>query len=102
MIGEFNYFPGLQIKQLKDGIFICQSKYTKELLKKFDMEKAKPYSIPMSPYVKLDLDKGGKKVKVTLFRGMLVAFSILLLVGLILCLMCACVLIFNLILRNLN
>ena len=37
MMGELNYFLGLQIKQLKDGIFICQSKYTNELLKKFDM-----------------------------------------------------------------
>ena len=35
------------------------------------MEKVKPYGNSMSPYVKLDHDKGGKKVKVTLFRGMI-------------------------------
>ena len=38
LMGELNFFLGLQIKQLKEGIFIHQSKYTKELLKKFKME----------------------------------------------------------------
>jgi hypothetical protein len=33
MIGELNYFLGLQIKQLKQGTFVCQSKYVKDLLK---------------------------------------------------------------------
>jgi hypothetical protein len=35
MIGELSFFLGLQIKQLKDGIFISQSKYLKDMLKKF-------------------------------------------------------------------
>jgi hypothetical protein len=34
MIGELSFFLGLQIKQLKDGIFVCQSKYLKDMLKK--------------------------------------------------------------------
>ena len=38
MMGELKFFLGFQIKQLKDGIFICQTKYTKDMLKKFDME----------------------------------------------------------------
>ena len=37
MMGELKYFIGLQIKQCKEEIFINQTKYTKELLKKFDM-----------------------------------------------------------------
>jgi hypothetical protein len=28
MMGELNYFPGFQVKQLKDGTFISQTKYT--------------------------------------------------------------------------
>ena len=42
MIGELSFFLGLQIKQLKEGTFVCQSKYVKDLLKKFGMEDAKP------------------------------------------------------------
>ena len=41
------------------------------MLKKFDMDQAKPYRTPMSLLMKLDLNKGGKKVEVTLFRGMI-------------------------------
>jgi len=38
MMGEFSFFFGLQVKQTKDGIFLCQSKYCKEILRKFEME----------------------------------------------------------------
>jgi uncharacterized membrane protein YciS (DUF1049 family) len=41
MMGELNFFLGLQIKQTKNGIFINQSKYIKDLLKKFGIEKSK-------------------------------------------------------------
>ena len=34
------------------------------------MEKIKPYAMPMSPLTKLDLDKGCKKVNMTIHRGM--------------------------------
>ena len=38
MIGELSYFLGLQIKQLKSGIFVSQGKYIKDMLKKFGMD----------------------------------------------------------------
>ncbi|GJW06894.1 retrovirus-related pol polyprotein from transposon TNT 1-94 [Tanacetum coccineum] len=38
MMGELNFFLGLQIKQMEDGIFFNQSKYIKEMLKKFGLE----------------------------------------------------------------
>jgi hypothetical protein len=28
MMGEFNYFLGFQVKKLKEGTFISQTKYT--------------------------------------------------------------------------
>ena len=34
MIGELSFFLGLQIKQMKDGIFVSQSKYLSDMLKK--------------------------------------------------------------------
>ncbi|KAK6146197.1 hypothetical protein DH2020_020066 [Rehmannia glutinosa] len=42
MMGELNFFLGLQIKQCQEGIYISQSKYTKELLKKFGIEESRP------------------------------------------------------------
>nr|GEW76064.1 hypothetical protein [Tanacetum cinerariifolium] len=38
MMGELNFFLGLQIKQMEDGNFFNQSKYIKEMLKKFGLE----------------------------------------------------------------
>jgi hypothetical protein len=42
MIGELSFFLGLQIKQLKEGTFVCQSKYMKDILKKFGIEMQNP------------------------------------------------------------
>ena len=47
MMGELKFFLGLQVKQTKEGIYIHQQKYTKELLKKFKMNDAKPMKTPM-------------------------------------------------------
>jgi hypothetical protein len=38
MIGELNYFLGLQVKQTAEGIFISQSKYAKDLVKRFGLD----------------------------------------------------------------
>ena len=59
MMGKLNYFLGLQIKQLKEDIFINQAKYIKDLIKKFGMEDAKPVSTSMSFSTKLDSDEKG-------------------------------------------
>ena len=48
MMGKLNFFLGLQIKQMEDGIFFNQSKYIKEMLKKFSLEESKPMKTPMS------------------------------------------------------
>jgi hypothetical protein len=37
MIGELSYFLGLQVKQLKNGTFMSQGKYIRDMLKKFGM-----------------------------------------------------------------
>ena len=71
MMGELTFFLGLQIKQSKEGISITQSKYTKELLKRFGMENCKPIGTPMSPSCKLDKDDEGKSVDLKYYRGMI-------------------------------
>jgi hypothetical protein len=40
MMGELKFFLGFQIKQLKNETFLCQTKYTSDMLKKFDMANA--------------------------------------------------------------
>ena len=64
MMGELKFFLGFQIKQVKDGTFISQMKYTHDMLKKFDMVNAKPIKTPMPTNGHLDLDEEGKTVGV--------------------------------------
>ena len=44
MIEELSYFLGLQIKQIKNGTFVSQGKYIKDMLNKFGMDNAKDIS----------------------------------------------------------
>ncbi|GJW89334.1 retrovirus-related pol polyprotein from transposon TNT 1-94 [Tanacetum coccineum] len=71
MMGELNFFLGLQIKQFKDGIFFNQSKYVKEMLKKFGLENAKPIKTPMSSETKLTHDEEGEPIDDTKYHGMI-------------------------------
>ncbi|GJY05714.1 retrovirus-related pol polyprotein from transposon TNT 1-94 [Tanacetum coccineum] len=71
MMGELDFFLGLQIKQLEDGIFFNQSKYIKERLKKFRLEDSKPMKTPISTETKLMKDEEGESVDNTKYRGMI-------------------------------
>ncbi|CAM8980921.1 unnamed protein product [Rhodiola kirilowii] len=71
MVGEMNYFLGLQVTQKEDGIFISQSKYAKNLIKKFDLEKASHKRTPAATHLKITKDKAGTKVDQTLYRSMI-------------------------------
>ncbi|GKD16714.1 retrovirus-related pol polyprotein from transposon TNT 1-94 [Tanacetum coccineum] len=71
MMGELNFFLGLQIKQFEDGIFFNQSKYVKEMLKKFGLENAKPIKTHMSSETKLTRDKEGEPIDDTNYHGMI-------------------------------
>ncbi|GKC91971.1 retrovirus-related pol polyprotein from transposon TNT 1-94, partial [Tanacetum coccineum] len=69
MMGELNFFIRLQIKQMEDCIFFNQSKYIKEMLKKFGLEDSKPIKIPMSSDTKLTKDEECESVNSTKYRG---------------------------------
>ncbi|GJX44151.1 retrovirus-related pol polyprotein from transposon TNT 1-94 [Tanacetum coccineum] len=71
MMGELNFFLGLQIKQMEDGILFNQSKYIKEMLKKFGLEDSKPLKTPMSFDTKLTKDEECESVDSTKYRGMI-------------------------------
>ncbi|GJR17313.1 MAK10-like protein [Tanacetum coccineum] len=73
MMGELNFFLGLQIKQIEDGIFFNQSKYFKEMPKKFGLEDSKPMKTPISSDTKLTKDEECELVDSTKYRGMIEA-----------------------------
>ena len=71
MMGELKFFLGIQINQCKDGVYVHQSKYTKELLKKFKLEDCKVMNTPMHPTCTLSKEDEGAKVDQKLYRGMI-------------------------------
>jgi hypothetical protein len=66
-----NFFLGLQIYHLDEGIFISQTKYIKEMLKKFRLEHCKPVSTPMVIGCKLRKDDESKEVDQRIYRSMI-------------------------------
>jgi hypothetical protein len=62
MMGELTFFLGIQVKQTKQGTFVHQAKYTKDLMKKFNMAELKPVSTLMSFAASLGPDEDGEVV----------------------------------------
>nr|GFC06383.1 uncharacterized mitochondrial protein AtMg00810-like [Tanacetum cinerariifolium] len=77
MMGEMTFFLGLQINQSLCGIFINQSKYVLEILKKYGMESCDPVGTPMEIKDNLDLDQNGTPVDATKYRSMIGALMYL-------------------------
>jgi hypothetical protein len=71
MMGELKFFLGFQIKQLKEGTFLCQTKYVKDMLRRFDMADSKPIKTPMELNGYLDLNEEGKSVDQKVFHSMI-------------------------------
>nr|GEZ50463.1 retrovirus-related Pol polyprotein from transposon TNT 1-94 [Tanacetum cinerariifolium] len=71
MMGKISFFLGLQISQSPRGIFINQSKYALESLKKYCFESYDPVDTPMVEKSKLDEDKKGKHVDPSHYHGMI-------------------------------
>jgi hypothetical protein len=60
MMVELTFFLGIQVKQMKQGTFVYQAKYTNDLMKKFNMAELKPLSTLMSTATSLDPDENGE------------------------------------------
>jgi Reverse transcriptase (RNA-dependent DNA polymerase) len=71
MMGELTYFLGLQVKQTKEGTFVHQSKYTQDLLRRFEMENSKPIMTPIGATTTLDPDEDGEPVDQKEYRSMI-------------------------------
>nr|GEX96850.1 retrovirus-related Pol polyprotein from transposon TNT 1-94 [Tanacetum cinerariifolium] len=71
MMGKISFFLGLHISQSPRGIFINQSKYALESLKKYGFESCDPVDTPMVEKSKMDEDKERKAVDSSHYRGMI-------------------------------
>ncbi|XP_057444208.1 uncharacterized mitochondrial protein AtMg00810-like [Lotus japonicus] len=71
LVGELNYFLGLQVRQMEDTLFVSQSKYAKELVKKFGLENATHKRTPAGTHIKLSKDESGTEVDQSMYRSMI-------------------------------
>ncbi|GJV94413.1 retrovirus-related pol polyprotein from transposon TNT 1-94 [Tanacetum coccineum] len=71
MMGKMSFFLGLQISQSPRGIFINQSNYALEIIKKYGMLTSDPVDTPMVDKSKLDEDLQGKPVDPTHYCRMI-------------------------------
>eukprot|EP00253_Pinus_taeda_P032940 PITA_32940 len=67
-LGLIKYFLGIEVEQFEKGIFICQNKYAKYLLKRFRMENFKHVPTTAATGTKLSKDDVGSDVNSTLFK----------------------------------
>ncbi|CAH1426641.1 unnamed protein product [Lactuca virosa] len=71
MMGKINNFLGLNIRQNREGIFINQEKYTKNLLEKFGLTNSTKLRVPMATGIKLTPSLDKPAVDITLYRSMI-------------------------------
>ena len=71
MMGELKFFLGLQIRQQRNGIFISQEKYLKDVLRKFGMQDCKGVKIPMPTKGHLCTDENGIDFDQKVYRSMI-------------------------------
>ncbi|KAL0313853.1 UNVERIFIED_CONTAM: Retrovirus-related Pol polyprotein from transposon RE2 [Sesamum angustifolium] len=70
-LGLMHFFLGIEINQEKEGIFICQRKYTETLLKKFKMESCKTVTTPLVTGEKYQKEDGSQKVDGSIYRSLI-------------------------------
>jgi hypothetical protein len=70
-MGELTFFLRLQVKQGDEEIFVSQSKYAKDLVKKFGLDNSRHAPTPMSTTIKLTKDEEGEAVDQKVYRGMI-------------------------------
>jgi len=69
-LGLLKYFLGIEVKQIEHGIFISQTNYAKQIVKRFKMENSKPAPTPIATGLKLSKEDSSKEVNPTLYKSM--------------------------------
>lgn len=70
-LGKMRYFLGVEILQREEGIYICQRKFAKEVLERFEMSTCNGVNNPIVPGVKLSKKGGGAVLDTTLYKQMI-------------------------------
>ena len=70
-LGKLHYYLGFEVTQHQKNIFLGQTKYATDLLKKFGMEECKPSLTPMEQNLKLSKFEGGGLVDGTKYRQLI-------------------------------
>jgi hypothetical protein len=71
MMGVLTFFLGFQVKQAKEGTFISQTKYTRDILKKFGIDKTKAIKTPMGTNEHHDLTLDDTSVDQKVYHSMI-------------------------------
>jgi len=66
-LGQLKHFLSIGVDHNQEGIFFHQQKYSKDLLKKFEMLKCKPISTSIEPNAKICAHVGKFLVDVTMY-----------------------------------
>jgi hypothetical protein len=74
VMGELTFLLGVQVKQMKQGTFVHQAKYTKYLMKRFNMVELKSVSTPMRTAMVLDPDQNGETIDQSDYKSMIGSF----------------------------
>jgi hypothetical protein len=71
LLGGLSFFLHLHICQINQGIFISQTKYIREMLKRVGMEYCKPVTTPMKTNWKLSKDDDSNSTEQRHYRSMI-------------------------------
>lgn len=70
-LGLLNYFVGMEINQTHEDIFVCQEKFAKNLLKKFNKEGCKIVNTPLVLNQQLTLKDGAPRADQKLYTSII-------------------------------
>lgn len=70
-LGEVHYFLGMEVIREKQGIILCQKKFTLDLLHEFDTQDLATVNSPLDPNRRLKSDEGDLLLEPTLYRRLL-------------------------------
>ena len=70
-LGDLRYFLGIEIDRNNDGIFLCQKKYTSDILSEFGMNNCKPLQLPLDTHLKLTPEKGDPLPDSTVYQRLI-------------------------------
>lgn len=71
LVGDLTYFLGLQVKQMEDNIFVTQSKYAKNIVRKFGLNNASHKRTLVATHLNLSKDENIVDVNQSLYKSMI-------------------------------